>query len=84
MAQEQGSKAYFKAPEGRYNLHSDRSPFCNFSPVRPIRLTFATIQHQGSPQFFVIYNMADAIAFAQFAQTDKVIFALYETEQGIC
>lgn len=72
MGQEQGPRNYFKAPEGKYPLHSDRSPFCNFVPQRPLRLTFASIQHQGSSQHFIIYNMADALAFSPYAHTDKV------------
>lgn len=72
MAQEQGVKNYFKAPEGRYLLHSDRNPFCNFNLVKPVRLTFASIQHQGSSQHYVVYNMLDALAFAPYAHTDKV------------
>ena len=72
MGQEQGLRNYFKAPEGRYPLHSDKSPFCIFSSSKPIKLTFASIQHQGSSQHFVIYNMLDALAFSPYAHTDKV------------
>ena len=75
MVQEPGVKNYFKAPEGRYTLHSDRSAFCSFNFSKPIRLSFASIQHQGSTQQYVIYNMLDGIAIAPYAHTDKVCSA---------
>ena len=72
MAQDQQVKNYFKAPEGRYLLHSERATACPFVPTRPVRLTFAAIQHQGSTPNYVIYNLLDRLAFCYYATIDKV------------
>lgn len=72
MAQTQQIKNYFKAPEGRYLMHSERTTGCSFVPSRPVRLTFATVQHQGSAHNYVIYNILDALAFCFYAAVDKV------------
>lgn len=73
MVQEQQQiRSQFKAPEGTYNLYSDKHSTCNFNAQRPVRLTFATLQHKGEPNHFLIYNQLDALAFANYDQTEKV------------
>lgn len=72
MAQSQQVKVSFKAPEGRYVLHNERGSSCTFVPTRPLRLTFAIVQHLGSAHNYIIYNILDTLAFCHYSSIDKV------------
>ena len=66
-------KNYIRAPEGKYQLHSEKAHSCSFSPPRQTRLTYATVELQpGTASKYVIFNSSDALCISPYASIEKV------------
>lgn len=86
-------KAAFKAPEGRYLLHSEKQVgLVPFAMRRTTRLTIATLHGGEEEGMYMIYNVGDYLHIAPFDATEKVggsstrasIMALCAAAPGSC
>ena len=70
-------RTQFKAPEGRYELNTERSNgLVQFQSQKPVRLTLATVVDDGVTTKYVIFNVSESLHICDLEGTDKVGAAL--------